>query len=91
MYPPIPNRFHELAKQIAEDFGEPEEIILFTTLFRRYPESLIRQAYEEVKKIPPEEIRKSRVALFLYLLKKYARREQQPQHSQAAEVAEDHA
>jgi len=72
----------ELAGQIARDLGEAEDISFFRILIKRYPEALIRRAHEQTLKIPAEKIRKTRGALFLYLLKKYARREEQ-QHSQA--------
>ncbi len=73
---------HELASQIANDLGEPDDIALFRILIKRYPEALVRRAHQQTLKIPIEKIRKSKGALFLYLLKKYARQEQQ-QQSQA--------
>ena len=67
---------NELANQLAQDLGEPEEIGLYRVLVKRYSEDLIHRALEETLKIPMEKIRKSRGAVFLFLLKKYAGREQ---------------
>jgi hypothetical protein len=82
---PTKNENQELARQIAEDFGEPEEFGLFVNLLKRYPESLIRRAYEETQSIPLHKIRKSKAAVFLYLVKKYARQGHQHQWNPPSE------
>jgi hypothetical protein len=63
---------NQLAEEIAHGLSEPDAVSSFRTLFRRYSEEAIRRAYEEVLAIPSDRIRKSRGALFIYLLKKYA-------------------
>ncbi len=61
-----------LANEIAKEFKEEERIELFQQVFLRHNESIIRRAYEEVKKVPIGKIKKSQSALFFYLLNKYA-------------------
>jgi len=73
---PKTNANLELARQIAEEFGEPEETALFLTLLKRHSEALIRRAYEETQKVPAHKVRKSRAAIFLFLVGKFASQEQ---------------
>jgi hypothetical protein len=72
----------ELAQAIARGLGEEESLPIFRALIRRYPEEIIRRAYEETLEIPPERVRKSKGAIFNFLLKKYARQgnNQDPGH-----------
>jgi len=62
----------ELAKEIANAFKEKHRLTLYQYIFQGYDESVIRKAYEEAKKVPEDRIKKSRSALFFYLLYKYA-------------------
>ena len=41
-------------------------------IVQKYPEDIIQKALTQVKHIPDEKIKKSRGALFTYMLKKYA-------------------
>jgi len=61
-----------LAREIAHAFNDMEGIGLYLDYCRRYPESIIRRAYGEVKELPDSAIRRSRGALFNYLVQKYA-------------------
>lgn len=62
-----------LAEEIARGLQEPDSIRMFRALVRRYPEEIIRRAYEETLSYPAAKIRKSRGAIFNFLLKKYGR------------------
>jgi len=61
-----------LAEIICNEFKEPQKIELYENLFKQYDEKVIRNAFEDVKKVPLEKIKKSQSALFIYLIKKYA-------------------
>lgn len=60
-----------LAEEIAKAFKEEERTQLFEHIFEKYDAGLIQGAFDEVKQVPAEKIRKSRSALFFYLLDKY--------------------
>ncbi len=66
-----------LAKEIAHTFNDMEGIGLYLDYCRRYPEYVIRRAYGEVKELPDTAIRRSRGALFNYLVQKYAKEQQE--------------
>ncbi len=66
-----------LAREIAHTFNDMEGIGLYLDYCRRYPESIIRRAYGEVKELPDSAIRRSRGALFNYLVQKYAKEKQE--------------
>lgn len=76
----------EFANQLAEDFGEPEEVALFRAMFKRYSEALLRRAHAEVMSIPAERIRKSKAAIFFYLVRKFARKEREGASAQPNEL-----
>jgi hypothetical protein len=63
----------ELAMDIATALGDYKNLALYISYSRRYPVSLLRKVLGEVKEIPPEKIKKSRGALFNYLVQKYAK------------------
>lgn len=69
-------RQEELALRIAEALGEREYLPVYRSLVGRFPEVLIRRAYEETLEIPEERVRKSKGAIFNYLVNKYARKNQ---------------
>jgi len=62
----------KLAIEIAKEFKEAEKVALYEALLDRYEETTIRQAFEDTKKVPLEKIKKSKSALFMFLLRKYA-------------------
>ena len=66
-----------LAWTIAQGLGEAEYVTIFRSLVMHYPEAMIQRAYEEALAIPAEKVRKSRGAIFNYLVKKYAHQHQQ--------------
>ena len=69
------SREEALAMEIAHAFHDMDGIALYVDYCRRYPEPIIRRAYGEVKELPDSAIRRSRGALFNYLVQKYAKGE----------------
>lgn len=63
-----------LALDLAEALGDPEGLLLYLSYVNKYPEGLLRRVLGEVLEIPPDKIKKSRGALFNYLVKKYTQK-----------------
>jgi hypothetical protein len=63
----------DLATELAEKLGELESLELFRSFADRYSEQLLRKTLNDVLSVPSEKIKKSRAALFTYLIKKHAR------------------
>ena len=61
----------DLATEIAKAFHEEDRVELYRYVFRKHSEAVIKRAFEEVKKVPVEKIKKSQSALFFFLLNKY--------------------
>ena len=59
----------DLAKALKDRNGFP----LYLSYSKKYSESLLRKALGEVKEIPDQKIKKSRGALFNYLIQKYVK------------------
>jgi hypothetical protein len=62
----------ELARYMPDLLNEPTYQATFENLCRTYSHDLIQQALTKVREVPSEDIKKSRGALFVYLVKKYA-------------------
>lgn len=67
----------ELAMDIAQALEDQENLALYISYCRKYPLPLLRKVLGEVKEIPAERIKKSRGALFNYLVQKYAKENHQ--------------
>ena len=77
----VSNKRDDLVSQIVETFNAREDFKRFQNICKKYPLTLVLRAYAEAKSIPQSRIRKSRSALFFYLLKKYAHeRKSYPRH-----------
>lgn len=61
-----------LAYEIAEAFDDLGNLARYENLIESYPEPLVRRAFREARLVPRGRVRKSRGALFTYLLKTYA-------------------
>jgi len=61
-----------LALDLAEELNDRKNLSLYLHCAKKYPESFLRKVLSEVKEIPAERIKKSKAALFTYLVKKYA-------------------
>ncbi|MBI1912114.1 MAG: hypothetical protein HYS21_08940 [Deltaproteobacteria bacterium] len=71
-----------LAMDLAEALNDHKNLPLYVSYCKRYPEQLLRRVLGEVKELPREKIKKSRGALFNYLVQKYANKKdnQNPGH-----------
>lgn len=63
------------ALELAEALDDRQNLHVYQSLTRRYPESLLRRVIREVLDTPLAKIRKSRAALFKYLVLIYAEQE----------------
>ncbi len=61
-----------LATDLAEALNDTKNLPLYLSYCNKYPEQLLRRVLGEVKELPQEKIRKSKGALFNYLVQKYA-------------------
>jgi hypothetical protein len=64
----FPARQAILAAALAESLDDPSGIPRYRMLCRKYPEELLRKVLAEVVSVPAIKIKKSRAALFTYLL-----------------------
>lgn len=62
----------EQATRIAKEFNDEDNVEYYRSLCRDYPEKIIKKALDTVQCVPDNKIKKSRGALFTYLVKKYA-------------------
>ena len=70
-------RVELLALDLAESLDDRKSLPLYISYAKRYPEGLLRRILGEVKEIPSEKIKKSRGALFNYLIKKHVEKNTQ--------------
>jgi hypothetical protein len=61
-----------LAWDLAMALNDPAGIRFYRFCARRYPEAQLRRILAGVMEIPPERIRRSRAALFNFLIQKHA-------------------
>ena len=67
-----------LALDVAKALDDMKNLGLYISYCRKYPEDLIRKILGIVKEFPPEKIRKSKGALFNYLVQKHGK--ERPNH-----------
>ena len=70
-------RLELLALDLATALNDRKSLPVYLSYARKYPESFLRRILGEVKEIPAGKIKKSRAALFGYLVKKYAQESNQ--------------
>lgn len=61
-----------LAYRIALTFNDTANNQAYLTYCKRYSLEIIQQAFIQARELPEEKVKKSRSALFFYLVKKYA-------------------
>ncbi len=66
-----------LAHTISETFNDQEHLSLYLNCCKKYPLNILYRAYAEAKAVPPERVRKSRAAIFFYLIKRYSHERKQ--------------
>jgi len=64
-----------LALELADTLNDHKHLSLYLSLTRRYPESALRSVLSQVLAVPENKIRKSRAALFIYLIQAYAKQQ----------------
>jgi hypothetical protein len=62
----------ELAGAIAKAFSDEENLQMYLSLCTRYGTEACRRAFIRATETPDDKIKKSRIALFVYLARKYA-------------------
>jgi len=62
------SREHLLARDLADGLSDRVTLSRYLELARKHPESLLRQLLSEAQAVPPDRIKRSRAALFEYLL-----------------------
>jgi hypothetical protein len=67
----FPSEPNELARKITEELQSPQGLIYFERLCKIYPRSIILKAFDGAMSVPENKIKKSRAALFAYLVRKY--------------------
>lgn len=60
-------------ERIAEVLGDQSNVELYLLIARTVPSITIQQALDETLAVPAERIKKSRAALFIHLIRKYAK------------------
>ena len=60
-----------LAQDVAAALNDRENLALYLSFAKKYPEALIRRVLGQVRDIPDAKIKKSRGALFNYLIQRY--------------------
>lgn len=70
----IPHTPQELlAVDLARGLDDSENLAFYLHCTKHYPEPILRSLFSKVKNVPAEKIKKSRGALFNYLIQKYAK------------------
>ena len=67
---PTRRRFFNASK-LQRALGDPGNLATYEAVLREHPDTVIRQALASALAVPEAEIRRSRTALFLYLLKRH--------------------
>lgn len=67
------SREMQFAMEMAEILNDREALPLYIAFTRQYPESLLREVLEKVRAIPDHKIKKTRGALFNFLVQQHAR------------------
>ena len=65
------NNQNELALEIAEALNDLDSLQLFISFAERYPEDYLRKVLDKVLAIPQDRIKKTRGALFTFLVKQH--------------------
>jgi hypothetical protein len=61
-----------LARRIATAFHDTDCLRQYQICCRKYPAAVVQKAFQDARSFPPAQIKKSRAAIFFYLVKHYA-------------------
>jgi hypothetical protein len=64
----------QLARELASTLNDWGSLELYEVYVLNYPEAVLRTILTEVMSVPEHKIKKSRAALFNFLVKKYGKR-----------------
>ena len=64
---------YAFAKELAEALHDKEAITLYITFVQKFPESLLREVLAKVLAVPKNKIKKTRGALFNFLMQQHER------------------
>ena len=64
----------KLAEELADTLSDQESLPFYREMTERYSEAFLRGKLKKVMSIPADQIRKTRGALFTYLIKQHERR-----------------
>ena len=65
-----------LAGDLAEGLDDKLNFAFYLSVARKYPEEFLRKIFSHVRGIPSSKIKKSKGALFNYLVQKYEKRDE---------------
>ena len=68
------NKEELLALDLAEALNDYQNLPLYLSYSKKYPESFLRKVLGEVMEVPAGKVKKSRGALFTHLIKRYAQK-----------------
>jgi len=69
----LKNKDKLLACKICKALKDDNNLALYLSYTKKYPEEIIRRAFDQVNKTPLNKIKKTKGALFTYLVKHYAK------------------
>ena len=64
----------KLARELSDTLGDQESLPFYRDLVLKYSETFLKAKLKKVMSIPPDQIRKTRGALFTYLIMQHERR-----------------
>ncbi len=65
---------YRLAEELAETLDDKESLPFYCDLTEKYSEAFLRAKLRKVMSMPSDQIRKTRGALFTYLIRQHERR-----------------
>jgi len=70
----------QLAQEIAEALGDPDAYSLYLSYTQKHSAELLRRILDRVLSIPPEKIKRTRGALFTYLVSQHEKNKDRSWH-----------
>jgi len=71
----IPDQAERLACLVADGLEDMKNLALYKNYCARFPTQMILKAYIKAKEVSPDKIKKSRGALFNFLIQRYAKKQ----------------
>ena len=68
------NKEYRLAEELADTLSDQESLPFYCDLVEKYSEAFLRSKLKKVMSMPSDQIRKTRGALFTYLINQHERR-----------------